>query len=67
MSENKRTLQDSEYGDMTPEQIERFKIFMKEHSMTPEKRERERRLIKEGKMVITHVNRNLDMKGYTNE
>lgn len=51
---------DSEYGDMTPEQIKRFKAFMKEHAMTDEKRKEEQRLIREGKMTITHVNRILD-------
>jgi len=64
MSENKGTLQDNEYGDMTPEQIEEFKRFMKEHAMTDEKRETQQRLMKEGKITVTHVNRILDMKRY---
>ncbi len=67
MSENRRTLQDSEYGDMTPERIKRYEERAKKYEMTHEEIEKERRLIKEGKIIITHINKNLDMKGYTNE
>ncbi len=63
MSENKRTLQDSEYGDMTPEQIKRYEERTKKYEMTDEEREERRRLIKEGKIKITHVNRILDPNG----
>ncbi len=55
---------DSEYGDMTPEQIEEYKKNTKKYEMTDEEIEEERRLIREGKIRITHVNRILDMKGY---
>ncbi len=63
MSENGRTLQNNEYGDMTPERIKRYEERAKKYEMTDEEWEKERRLIKEGKIRITHVNRILDPNG----
>ena len=59
--------QDNEYGNMTPKQIKTYEENARKYEMTSEDISKQKQLIKEGKLIITHVNRILDMKNYANK
>lgn len=56
------------YGDMTPEQIEKYEADKEKYQMTPEKREEYRPLMSDGKKIKgISIDCIIDSKGYNNE